>query len=216
MSCPSENKNPDEFPCSSTDEYKKLTKIFHPDRNPGCIEDSTKKFQYMKNMCDKNIDEKDDIFQPISSSSSNKSKKTNKKTTRKNKTHKMTRSRSITPASYDEALKPCAEGEYRYVDKAGKRRCKKFDTDYEKLSPRSKYRAAYEGTHFNKVSAIYDKAKNNKKTNKKVSSSSDSYANLKDKSKSTSSSHSKSKSSSHSNSKSDSNNVKSEEDYNDM
>jgi hypothetical protein len=45
--CPSKDQEP-KTP-SNTKEYKKQALVFHPDRNPGCVEDATKKFQTLEN-----------------------------------------------------------------------------------------------------------------------------------------------------------------------
>ena len=45
--CPSLGKEP--VDCSEKKDYIKQTLIFHPDKNPKCIEDSTLKFQALQN-----------------------------------------------------------------------------------------------------------------------------------------------------------------------
>ena len=45
--CPSEGKDP--VNCESKKDYLKQTRIFHPDKNPNCIEDATSKFQALQN-----------------------------------------------------------------------------------------------------------------------------------------------------------------------
>lgn len=50
LNCPSAFKTP--APCASRNEYIKQSLIFHPDKNSGCIKDSTRKFQILRNMCE--------------------------------------------------------------------------------------------------------------------------------------------------------------------
>jgi len=45
--CPSHGKEP--VDCSEKKDYIKQTLIFHPDKNPKCIEDATAKFQALQN-----------------------------------------------------------------------------------------------------------------------------------------------------------------------
>jgi len=49
LNCPSALKIP--RPCATRKEYITQSLIFHPDKNSGCIEDSTKKFQILQNIC---------------------------------------------------------------------------------------------------------------------------------------------------------------------
>jgi hypothetical protein len=49
LNCPSALKTP--RPCATRKEYITQSLIFHPDKNSGCIKDSTKKFQILQNMC---------------------------------------------------------------------------------------------------------------------------------------------------------------------
>ena len=49
LNCPSALKRP--RPCATRKEYITQSLIFHPDKNSGCIEDSTKKFQILQNIC---------------------------------------------------------------------------------------------------------------------------------------------------------------------
>jgi hypothetical protein len=49
LNCPSALKRP--IPCATRKEYITQLRIFHPDKNSGCIEDSIKKFQILQNIC---------------------------------------------------------------------------------------------------------------------------------------------------------------------
>jgi hypothetical protein len=49
LNCPSALKTP--RPCATRKEYITQSLIFHPDKNSGCIKDSTKKFQILQNIC---------------------------------------------------------------------------------------------------------------------------------------------------------------------
>jgi hypothetical protein len=49
--CPSENLTPSIDNCNNS-QLRKLSFIFHPDRNPSCIDDATAKFQDLSNQYD--------------------------------------------------------------------------------------------------------------------------------------------------------------------
>jgi hypothetical protein len=47
--CPSHNKNP--IKCDTKNDYLKQVLIFHPDKNTGCVADSTEKFKQLGAVC---------------------------------------------------------------------------------------------------------------------------------------------------------------------
>jgi len=47
--CPSHNISP--TACVNDSQYRHQAKIFHPDKNPGCVSSSTKKFMKLKTLC---------------------------------------------------------------------------------------------------------------------------------------------------------------------
>jgi hypothetical protein len=49
LECKSEGIDP--VKCNNKKDYIKQARIFHPDKNPGCVEDSNKKMQKLNNLC---------------------------------------------------------------------------------------------------------------------------------------------------------------------
>jgi hypothetical protein len=49
--CPSNNETP--VYCNTREDYLRQSRIFHPDKNKGCIADATIKFQILENLCKK-------------------------------------------------------------------------------------------------------------------------------------------------------------------
>jgi len=87
--CPSSDKTPTLSGCVP---WRKQALVFHPDKNPGCRTEATKKFQYFQKICPKNGGKKCSNKKRSNKKRSNK-KRSNKKRSNKKRTNKKNNKR---------------------------------------------------------------------------------------------------------------------------
>jgi nitrogen regulatory protein PII-like uncharacterized protein len=84
--CPSNNETP--VYCNTREDYLRQSRIFHPDKNKGCIDDATIKFQILENLCKKGGFKK--------RKTKIRTRTRTRSRTRKNRKNRQTRNRSRT------------------------------------------------------------------------------------------------------------------------